>query len=288
MDKDYSFAGIDVTVSIPDERMYTDERHLEPFRVENVSNPHHYRFSVVDSLEPPCGACTAAAGGFRVYQEGGCTVRYIGSVNDSWKPAYARAVHNGRNHEIQLLASQYPDRVGVKTVLNCMAVEHLVMETGGVVFHSSYICYNDKAILFTAPSQTGKSTQAELWRSLRGAEILNGDRSVIRWADDKAYACGIPFAGSSVYCQNRTMPLVAVVYLGQAPVTSIRRLRGYEAFARLWEGCSVNTWDPDDMRMASETVTHIAGAVPVFHMPCTPDESAVIALENALKEAQLL
>ena len=268
--------------------MYTQERHLEPFRVESVTDPHCFRFSVVDSLEPPKGECLAVPDGFRVYREGDWTVRYIGSVKDSWEPAYARAVHCGRKHEIQLRASQYPDTVGVKTVLGCMAAEHLVMETGGVVFHSSYICHSDKAILFTAPSQTGKSTQADLWMRLRGAEIINGDRSVIRWVDGKAYACGIPFAGSSVYCLNRTLPLAAVVYLGQAAETSIRRLRGYEAFARLWEGCSVNTWDPEDMRRASETVSHIAGAVPVFHMPCTPDESAVITLEKALKEIRQL
>lgn len=288
MEKYYSFAGIDVSVSIPEERMYTEERHLKPFRVASVSEPHRFRFSIVDSLDPPQGECLAAPGGFRVYREGDHAVRYIGSVKDSWEPAYARVAHCGKDHDVQLLSSQYPDRVGAKTVLSCMAVEHLVTEAGGVVFHSAYICHNNRAILFTAPSETGKSTQAELWRTLRGAEIINGDRSVLRWMDGKAYACGIPFAGSSEYCLDRTLPLAAVVYLGQAPVTSIRRLRGYEAFARLWEGCSINTWDAEDMRAASETVTHVAAAVPVFHLPCTPDGSAVTALENALKEAQAL
>lgn len=284
MEKFYSFAGVDVAVSIPQDKMYDEERHLAPFRVDAVTDPHYFRFETVKALEAPRGPCVASPPGLRVYREGTEDIRYIGSVSDSWEPAYIRAVHRGKKHEIQLLESRFPGSVGAKTVLNCLGAEHLVTETGGFVLHCSCIDYMGSAVLFTAPSGVGKSTQAELWRSLRGTEIINGDRAVIRCAGDNIYACGIPFAGSSAYCLNRSLPLAAVVYLAQAPATSVRRLRGYEAFSRLWEGCSVNTWDRGDMRMVSELVTQVAGSVPVYYLPCTPDESAVTALETALKE----
>ena len=139
-----------------------------------------------------------------------------------------------------------------------------------------------KAILFTAPSETGKSTQADLWHRLRGAAIHNGDRSAVRWQDGRAYACGVPFAGSSQICENVTLPLAAIVYLRQAPETTIRRLRGAESFRCLWEGCSVNTWDRADVDRISETVLQVLTAVPVFELACTPDESAILALEGVL------
>ena len=82
------------------------------------------------------------------------------------------------------------------------------------------------------------------------------------------------------------LPLEAIVYLGQAPVTTIRRMRGYEAFSRIWEGVSVNTWDKTDMELVSHVVQRIAQQVPVFHMPCTPDESAVDVLEQELKKGE--
>ena len=67
-------------------------------------------------------------------------------------------------------------------------------------------------------------------------------------------------------------------------MTSIRRLRGFEAFSRIWEGITVNTWNRKDMELASDIVSRIAGTVPVYHMPCTPDEAAVKVLEDALKK----
>ena len=61
-------------------------------------------------------------------------------------------------------------------------------------------------------------------------------------------------------------------------------LRGYEAFSRIWEGISVNTWDREDMEKATDTVMEVAKRIPVYHMPCTPDEAAVEALEQELRK----
>ena len=282
MRKYYGFAGVELALDIPDAIAYPNDRSLEPFRVEEVTRPHEFTFELVDALTPPCGLCIANTGGFWVYPDGTGTVRYIGSVQNGWEQAYLRVSHHGRKHHVQMKRSQYTERIGVHTVLSCLAAEHLVARNGGFIFHSSYIARNGKGILFTAPSGTGKSTQADLWEQLRGAEILNGDRSAVRMVEGTALVYGIPFAGSSKICRNVTLPLDAIVYLKQAPATTIRRLRGAEAFRRVWEGCSVNTWDRMDVELVSETVQQILANVPVFELACTPDESAVIALEGAL------
>lgn len=283
MKKYYCFAGVELELELPAERANTGERHLAPFGVDGVEDPHRFTFTVVDALTPPAGRCVANEGGCRVYEETDGSVRYIGSVQQSWEPAYLRVAHRGREHHVQLKEGNFPAGIGTHTVLTCLAAEHLVAEAGGFVFHSSYIHRDGRAILFTAPSGTGKSTQAALWERYRGAEIINGDRSAVRIVEGEPYACGIPFAGSSEYCKNRTLPLQAIVYLKQAPVTSIRRLRGAEAFRRIWEGCSVNTWDREDLAAVSETVQRVVMTVPVYELACTPDESAITALEGVLQ-----
>ncbi len=48
-----------------------------------------------------------------------------------------------------------------------------------LTFHCSYILHQNRAILFAAPSGTGKSTQAALWEKYRGAEIIIGDRGLL-------------------------------------------------------------------------------------------------------------
>lgn len=280
----YHFAGLDFMINLPDERMYREDWRLSDFRAESVLDPHCFRFEMVDLLEMPQEDPVTIQPGFRVYQEKEWSVRYIGSVQQSTEGAYIRAAHREKEHYVQLKRSHFQGSVGSKTVLNSLMVEHLVAQADGVILHASYIAWNGNAILFTAPSGTGKSTQAELWKRFKGAEIVNGDRAVVRLEKKNILAEGIPFAGSSKYCCNRSLPLAAIVYLSQAPCTVIRRIKGIQAFMRVWEGCSVNTWDKEDVSKVSDLVSKVIRDIPVYRLDCTPDESAVTALEQELRK----
>ena len=286
MEKHYYFAGVEVTVSIPDVAMYEEERHLEAFRVEQATDPHRFEFEAADEMLPPAGQFVANPPSVRIYRDGEKEIRYLGSTSEFWEKAYLQVESNGKAHRVRYLKSQFPERIASRMLLNCMGAEHLIARAGGFIFHCSYIERNGEAILFTAPSGTGKSTQADLWQEYRGVEIVNGDRAAIRLVDGKLMAEGIPFAGSSQYCKNRSLPIRAIVYLAQAKENSIRKLRGYEAFSRIWEGVSVNTWDKEDMELVSAAVQKVARQIPVFYMPCTPDEQAVKTLEEALRKLE--
>lgn len=283
MERYYAFGGVELAVDTPDMLQFHAKSMLEPFLVGTLTAPHRFTFRYCEELEAPLGELVAEAPTYCIYHAVDTTIRYLGEVQGGWQNACARVENCDRTHRVQINRKQYPIQLTEKTVLNCLGTEHLVVQAGGVVFHSSYIRYRDTGILFTAPSGTGKSTQADLWEKLRGAEIINGDRSVIRADENGVFACGIPFAGSSDICKNKTLPLSGIVYLRQAPTTTIRRLQGAEAFRRVWEGCSVNSWDKQDMELASETVLRVLKTVPIFELACTPDESAVIALEGAME-----
>ncbi len=275
----YRFAGLDFQIEMPEACAYSSEWNLASFRVDAVEGPHRFRFEYVDELMPPTGNCFVKQPNFALYPSPEGHVRYIGGANP-----YIRAEHNEKEHFVQVRRNAYTNVIRAKTVLESMEIEHLIARNSGFIFHCAYIDYKGKAILFTAPSETGKSTQAELWKELRGAEIINGDRAVVRLADGVLLAEGIPFAGSSQYCKNRSLPIEAIVYLGKAPKTTIRKMRGYEAFSKIWEGVSVNTWDKQDVEQVSAVVQRAAEKLPVFHLPCTPDESAVIAMEAELRK----
>lgn len=279
----YRFAGLEFSMEMLEEIFYTDDRSLSEFRVDAISEPHRFRFAFAEDLPEPQGTLLSPGANIRVYAWDDGRIRYIGGSQP-----YIRAEHRGREHFILAKRSAYSGTIGVKTVLEAMGAEHLIAQNHGFIFHCSFIEYQGKAILFTAPSETGKSTQAELWHQYRGAEIINGDRAAVRLADGVLLAEGIPFSGSSVYCKNRSLPLSAIVYLGQAPKTTIRRLHGYEAFSKIWEGVSVNIWDRQDLEQVSAVVQKAAAEIPVFYMPCTPDEDAVRTLEEMLKKEEIL
>ena len=286
MKKLYKIAGIEFEISIPEEHCYDDERMMAEFLEKETKAPHKFQFEIVDELDEPKGEFKVDQPGLKVYTSDNMQQRYIGAVEQGWEKAYIRAVHCGCEHKVQVKRDECRDHIGVKTVLNSLSMEHLVLEQKGIILHASFIEHQGKAILFTAPSETGKSTQAELWREFRNAEIVNGDRAVIRLIDGKPYACGIPFAGSSNYCKNRTLPLAAIIYLGQASETTIEKLSGVFGFKRVWEGCTINTWNQEDLNRALDIVSDITTKVPVYLLQCTPDKSAVIALERKLKEIE--
>ena len=283
MEKHYRFGSLELTFDLPEDRMYQNERWLEPFSVPSVVDPHRFRFSMVPELTAPETDCVVSNPDQRIYREGEWEVRDLGGVSKSWREGYLRVASRGREHIAELKESQCIGRIGIHTVLSAIGIEHLMAQAEGLVFHCSFIEFDGRAILFTAPSETGKSTQAELWSRYRGARIINGDRAAIRWDGSQLLAEGLPFCGSSEHCENASLPIGAIVYLAQAPRTSIRRMGGYEAFARIWEGVCVNTWDRSDMERVSDLVQKLATFVPVYYLPCTPDESAVTALEQALE-----
>ena len=57
-------------------------------------------------------------------------------------------------------------------LLDLLSFERVILQNNGVILHSSFIKYNDYAILFSGPSGVGKSTQANLWKLLMGIEVF--------------------------------------------------------------------------------------------------------------------
>lgn len=54
-----------------------------------------------------------------------------------------------------------------RNILDAICMEQILNEKSTFILHSSYINFNGKAILFSAPSGAGKSTQADLWEKIR-------------------------------------------------------------------------------------------------------------------------
>lgn len=170
----------------------------------------------------------------------------------------------------------------VTWLLRDMNLRSLLLERSAIVLHASYIIHNGKAILFTAPSQVGKSTQAALWEKYRGAEIINGDRALLQRTVNGFTANGIFYCGSSGICKNVTAPLQAVVVLKQGD-NKLQRIGGLAAFKAILPQSAYDIDKPQDIELASSIIAGLIGAVPVFQLDAAADEQSVVVLENALK-----
>ena len=177
----------------------------------------------------------------------------------------------------------YPECIGPNLILRLTDLPgRVVRQFGGVFLHSSFVDLGGEALLFTAEKQVGKSTQARLWKQFRGAETVNGDRSLLRRLDGRWCACGSPYCGTSKISKDRILPVRAIVLLSQAPLNRARPARQAEAFAALLRGCSFDPSDRESMEKFTLLAQQIAAEVPFYQLACTPDERAVAELEKLL------
>lgn len=153
----------------------------------------------------------------------------------------------------------------------------------GIVIHAAAIEWEGQGIIFSAPSGTGKTTQANLWRKYKGARIINADRPAVRAGDNKAYVYGTLWNGSSEKYKNRSLPLTGIILLEQAKENSIRRLDPKEAAARLMPRCFLPYYEEEIMELAFQNIEKIIAVTPVYLLKCRPDGEAVEIVYQCLK-----
>lgn len=152
----------------------------------------------------------------------------------------------------------------------------------GLMLHASYIDYNGRAILFSADPGTGKSTQADLWKKYAGAEILNGDRAILRLTDNGWLVHGNPACGSSDICVNKCVPLDTIAFLKQSPVNRVNDLPLFGKFMNLSAQLSCGVRKTDDTEKLLKLTEKLANDVRICELECTPDERAVRVLMDKI------
>lgn len=163
-----------------------------------------------------------------------------------------------------------------------LSLEQKMIKKNSVILHSAYMCYKDAAVLFSAPSGTGKSTQADLWGKYRGTRTINGDRSLLIREEDGWYAYGWPVCGSSEICHNEKYPIRAIVMLKQAKENKICSLKGIKAVRELMAELTINTWDVVYQNAVMDQLEQILLEIPVYKLECDISEEAVKCLEEKL------
>lgn len=174
------------------------------------------------------------------------------------------------------------------SILRMIPLRAIYQRFGVLFLHSSSICYKSKAILFTAPSSTGKTTQARLWNKYRDTEILCNDRTLLRKVENIWQTYGYPIDGSEPVCSSAVVSLGAVVLLAQGSKNYVERLGPGRGAALLMGQSVIDVWNPDARKTAAEEILSLMKDIPVYLLTCTPDERAVQVLETKLIEDEVI
>lgn len=189
--------------------------------------------------------------------------------------------------EVFFTSQSFPVMMDERYMWSSISLAQLLLPQNAFFMHSSFISINNKAILFSANSGVGKSTQASLWEKHRNAEIINGDKAGVL-VENGIYACGVPFCGTSGICKNKTLPLGAIILLGRSTENKIRRLSGVEALQGILQNIYLDLLAPNEQTKIFDLLINLLEAVPVYSFECTPDEKAVETLEYTLQNGGVI
>jgi hypothetical protein len=159
-----------------------------------------------------------------------------------------------------------------------------VLDYGVVLCHGSVVELDGKAYMFTAPSGTGKSTHAKMWRQHFGDKVtmINDDKPLLKFKEDGIYAYGTPWDGKHHLSTNTCAKLAGICFLHQAEENSIRKIGAEESVVLLMN----QIYRPRDMEGLMKTMDYVdrlIEEVPMYSMGCTISKDAAEMAYKAMR-----
>lgn len=286
MDKIFQIGDFVFRLCFPEEAAPPENFMKFEKRPASGANPvpeYTYLIKVSDCLPQPEGKVIARRPDLTVLQNGERESRLIGVKGNPDFYAFYQEVAADRA-EVTLVRDRIAELHIDPVFTSLLALERRQIKKDAMVLHCAYIEYRGEAILFSAPSETGKTTQANLWEKYRGSRTVNGDRSLLGKRDGRWTAQGWPVCGTSEVCHNESIPVRAVVMLSQAQENRAQRMTPGQAFPLLYSQITVNKWNTQDHIHTMDLMEDFLGSVPVIHLGCTISREAVDCLEEVLQE----
>lgn len=280
-EKYYQVAGL--CLRILSEFDTTDSEVTRPFLATAGTPDVTCRLYSLSELPEPRGELCQQETLMEVHRDGHTLYRSLVKREGKERRYMLSKIVPGEDIELWALQSELSWSNQMGYIFLALGLGTLLLERQRLVLHASVVETEQGAILFSAISGTGKSTQAGLWEKHMGARIINGDRCAVGFENGSPVVFGVPMAGTSGISINKTLPLRAMVALGQAKENHIRQLRGAEAILKIGFCAVIDRWSDVSRLEAMDLLSRVMETVPVFSLQCLPDQGAVETLAGALE-----
>lgn len=189
--------------------------------------------------------------------------------------------------EISNESESFPDAYLESLALFRKLCNYLLDKGDGIVFHSSAVMVDGEVYLFTAPSGTGKSTHARLWRELLGDKVVmvNDDKPIVRYINGEFYVYGTPWTGKHGLGGNVRGKLKAICRIQQAKENCIRKADNREMIFVIM-GQTVRPSELDRMRNLMDLIDKMLSSVDKYCMGCNMDISAAEMSYNTMRKGE--
>ncbi len=153
-----------------------------------------------------------------------------------------------------------------------------LLDFNGFMLHSSGVCVDGYAYLFSADPGTGKSTHTGLWQQYFGEDralIINDDKPAIRLVDDELYAYGTPWSGKTDKNLNMRVPVGAIVFIERsADKNWVKEITPKEAIPLIL-GQTIRPQEQAKMIKLLDVLDTLLRRVKVYRLGCDMSMDAV-------------
>ncbi len=162
--------------------------------------------------------------------------------------------------------------------------KRLPSEHGAFLFHSAVIEYRGDGFAFAAKSGTGKSTHISFWAKRFGKEVcvINGDKPIMKFINDKLYAYGTPWCGKEGWQKNARVPVKALCFLERSPENKIRRIGADEAVMLIFHQI-LTPRDLEQVDALFPLLDRTLREIPCYVLGCNMSEEAAEVAYNTMK-----
>lgn len=275
----------DIVIQIEAKFEICVEGSIEKFIVQDPETDADVKICVfeVEEIDIQAQDAVYRENGVQIYQKGESIIQKFNMFRKE-KEAFAILSNSNKDRNYILNADALFCEMfrNEGKIYSFLGMEGILLKYSAFYLHASFVKYKGEAILFTAASGTGKSTQASLWELYEGAKICNGDKTIIRQKNGRYFSYGSPFAGSSGIYENEKAPLKAIIVLSQSVNNRLEKLNGKSAFLSLYKETLMNTWNPEYMSKMTDLLMDVVANIPIYHLACRPDQEAVELVKNTL------
>ena len=177
-------------------------------------------------------------------------------------------------------SEEYSSTIGyLETLAVYRKICERLVDDNIILVHSSVLMVDGQAVMFLAPSGTGKSTHSRLWRQVYGDRVtmINDDKPLVSVRTDNngthLTVYGTPWCGKHGIETNTSASVKAIFILKRNEVNEVTKMGFRDAFPYIFN----QTYRPDNeilMRKTLLLATTFAQNVDIFELGCNMEEEA--------------
>ena len=240
---------------------------------ERINEVYHIKTHFVDKIELPKEKPTIKYKRRLIFQNDDSESLYALDEKLNVKEKFVRTV-DYKKFDIYFAKDKEKILKEKEYIFTGIAFMDILSFNGYIPIHGSGIVQNDEAIIFSAPSQTGKSTMANNWLKLKEkSSVFNDDKPFIFKQDNKLYVSGSPWSGKDVINENIVLPLKTIIFLKQGKTNKITRLHEKDKIYYFFRNIN-RPKDKRSWKKMLETIDYTIINIPMYLAEITKDISA--------------